>query len=536
MAPKSNAYWEKRANARMEYYHRSSDKTINTVTKAYDKAIEDINKEIQAIFERYSDNGILSPQEARELLNAPLTRREINDFRNMIAGIKDERIRKQLLCRINAPAYAARITRLQALKEKIYIESKKIADVEIQASTEGYIDTINSAYYKHLFDIQKGLGAGFDVAAMPSSTIEAVLKNPWSGSHFSKRIWGNTDVLADKLTQIVTSGMMSGRSLDKMVKELYEMTTVGKHAAARIIRTETTYMANAAEMESYKEADIDKYIFVATLDLRTSKLCKEHDGQVYEVDKVIPGENMPPLHPNCRSTTIAYFGEENLKGIERRTVDPKTGKDYKIPADMSYEKWYKEKVIDKYGQDQAEIIKKKIINKAGDRKQHERYLKILGNDVPELLDDFQELKYNKPEERNKIKQLCKDKIKVNGFIDKLKNGECNLTLKKQKQLEHTLGHNKWINRTREEFKNNKPLADAFFKEVDVQKIIIDHAGTGTIDFRKNQQYPIEFISIEKPIGVAFNHLTRKYEKTNRFAIRYSSKGVHAHPVLPRKED
>lgn len=104
-----------------------------------------------------------------------------------------------------------------------------------------------------MFDIQKGLGTGFDVAAMSSSTIEAILKNPWSGSHFSKRIWGNTDVLANKLTEIVSSGMMSGRSLDKMVKELYEMTTVGKHAAARIIRTETTYMANAAEMESYKE-------------------------------------------------------------------------------------------------------------------------------------------------------------------------------------------------------------------------------------------------------------------------------------------
>lgn len=135
---------------------------------------------------------------------------------------------------------------------------------------------------------------------------------------------------------------------------------------------------------------------------------------MYEIDKAVPGENMPPLHPNCRSTTIAYFGEENLKGIERRAVDPETGKDYKIPADMSYEKWYKEKVIDKYGQDQAEVMKKKIINKASDKKQHERYLKILGDEVPEPLDDFKEMKYNDIDKWKYVKLDYKRQVELIG--------------------------------------------------------------------------------------------------------------------------
>lgn len=413
MVKKNNSYWEKRANARMEYYHRSSDKTINTVTRAYDKAIEDINKEIQDIFERYSDNGILSPQEARAILNTSISRAEIDDLKNAISTIKDERIKKQLMSRINAPAYAARITRLQALKEKIYIESKKIADVEIISDTSGFMDTINNAYYKTMFDIQKGVGVGFDVAAMPSETIESILKNPWSDKHFSERVWRNTDVLAGKLTEIVTSGMMSGKSIDKMTKELEYMSNMGKHAAARIIRTETTYMANAAEMESYKEAKIDKYIFIATLDFRTSDICREHDNNVYEVNKAVPGENMPPLHPNCRSTTIAYFDEDILSSIERRAVDSESGKDYKIPADMTYEQWYKEKVIDRYGQDQAEVMKKKIINKASDKKQHERYRDVLGDGVPATFDKFQNLKYNNSEEWKLTKYNYKLRDQVN---------------------------------------------------------------------------------------------------------------------------
>jgi SPP1 gp7 family putative phage head morphogenesis protein len=236
------------------------------------------------------------------------------------------------------------MTRLEALKERIYIECNKLADVEIKQSNSAHINTIKEAYHKAMFDLQKGLDLGFDFSQMPSKTMENILKNPWSGNHFSDRVWKNTEVLATKLTETLTSGMMSGKSVPKMVKEIEDLSEVGKHAANRLIRTETTYMANAAEMESYKEAEIDKYMFVATLDNRTSEICREHDLKVYDVSKAVPGENMPPLHPYCRSTTIAYLGEDTLKDIERRARDPETGKTYKVPAGMNYKEWQKEYV------------------------------------------------------------------------------------------------------------------------------------------------------------------------------------------------
>ncbi|WP_197071958.1 minor capsid protein, partial [Geobacillus kaustophilus] len=124
-----------------------------------------------------------------------------------------------------------------------------------------------------MFDIQRGLGVGFEFATMPIQTVETILKNPCSGEHFSSRIWSNTDELARQLNQVITAGFMSGIGVRKMIQEIEERFNVGKHAAARLVRTETTYMANAAEIESYKEAEIEKYIFVATLDLRTSPQC-----------------------------------------------------------------------------------------------------------------------------------------------------------------------------------------------------------------------------------------------------------------------
>jgi len=336
----NDSYWERRARQRMASYHRSAETTIRTILLAYDRALRDITEEIERIFNRFARDSQLSPAEARRLLNEPISRSEWEEIKAKIAEIEDPHIRRRLLNRLNAPAYRARITRLQALKERIYLQCKIIADAEIRLSTYGYIDVINDAYYRAMFDIQRGLGVGFEFAMMSQRTIETILKRPWSGEHFSNRVWANTDEVARMLSQVVTAGFMSGIGIRKMIQEIEDRFNVARHAAARLVRTETTYMANAAEMESYEEAEIDRYVFVATLDLRTSPQCRQHDRKVYLVKDARPGVNMPPLHPYCRSTTRAYFGPETLEGIQRRALDPVTGKTYLVPASMPYQEWY----------------------------------------------------------------------------------------------------------------------------------------------------------------------------------------------------
>lgn len=423
---KSSQYWEERANERMAEYQRDSSETIDIITKAYDKAVKDLEEEIRKIYDKFSINGKLSPVEARKLLNRKVSIKELNEIRSKIKHIQDEDIKRRLLNILNAPAYKARITRLEALKQDVYIKSKIIADVELRATTSQYIDTINKAYYRHIFDIQKGLGIGFDIAAMSTKTMEAILKNPWSGKHFSERIWNNTDVLAEKLIEVITSGFMSGKSIDKMVRELKDYTEYGKFAATRLVRTETTYMANAAEMESYKEVGVDKYIYVATLDNRTSDICQLLDRKVFNVKDGVPGKNMPPMHPHCRSTTRAYLGPDTLKGIKRRARDPKTGKTYLVPGDMNYKEWYQKYVVDKYGKDQAKIMKKKIINKSRDKKQYKKYKEVLGKEIPNSFDKFQETKYNdikKWEEIKKKYRLNAKKTYLQNRFDYIFNGE-----------------------------------------------------------------------------------------------------------------
>lgn len=406
MNNRSNSYWNKRANERMATYHKNSDETIRKIANAYDKAINDINEDINKIFFKYQIDGDLSTTEARELLNSKIPKRELNRIRARIHDIENEDLKRYMMSKLNAEAYKARITRLEALKESIYINTKLAADVEINQSERLYTDNINQAYYNNIFDIQKGLGIGFNVAQMPLESVQEILKNNWSGKHYSKRIWYNTDLLAEKLEEVITSGLMSGKSSRIMAQDLRELTNYGKFACERIIRTETTYIANTAEIESYKECGIDKYVFIATLDLRTSKQCREKDKKIFNVKDAEVGVNLPPLHPYCRSTTRAYF--DNMEVLNRRARDPVTGKTYLIPGDMNYQEWYDKFVVGEYGKDNTEIFEKKIKNKSSDRAQLKRFNKVLGNESPSTLKEFQDLKYNNSDEWNKIKSKYLD--------------------------------------------------------------------------------------------------------------------------------
>lgn len=509
-------YWEDRANKRMESYHKNSDATILKINKAYDGAMQDINKDINNIVNNFKLNGDLNQREVRSLLNSKIPNPILKLAKKAIPKIKNEDIKQWLISRVNAKAYRARITRLEALKESIYINSKIIADVELTQSNLGYINSIKTAYYRNIFDIQKGIGIAFDFATMPVSTIEEILKNKWIGKHYSERVWHNTDILSEKLEEAIIKGLMAGNNSIRIAKELEGITNLGKYAAERLIRTETTYVTNMAELESYKQSGIEQYVFLATLDVKTSKQCREHDGKIYEVAKGVPGENLPPLHVWCRSTTIAYFGEETLDNMQRRARDPETGKNYSI-SNMSYEEWYKQHVVDKYGEQKAETFQKMIENKSSDKKQYNKYKEILGKEVPKTLKDFQGLKYNNSNGMVSLKQEYKEQnvrnyIKSDGVVKTILEG---------KQGKHIIGHNNYI--------EGRSYLTISMKEA--QELINMYAGKDEIRFNaKGEWDKKEVITVDKDVGVDINNKTGEKTSTNRFKIHYSDKGTHIVPM------
>lgn len=290
MSRKPKNYWEERSTELMKRLEKGTENTINSLIKAYEQATKDINKEITKIYRNYAkDTGL-----KKETLLKMLTKTETDIHRkNLLSvinnNITNESIKKKLLAQYNAPAYDYRINRYQALQENIDIELKKLANIEQDVTKIRYIDTIKEGYYHNIYDIQKGIGLGFNFSQIDNRTINLMLNEKWiNKANFSQRIWNNSEKLGNYLKTQLTADTMSGKSIAKISKELSEYMNVGLYNATTLVRTEVNHFANEAEMLAYEELDIDKYRFIATLDNVTCDHCAELDNKVFNVKDRTP--------------------------------------------------------------------------------------------------------------------------------------------------------------------------------------------------------------------------------------------------------
>lgn len=166
---------------------------------------------------------------------------------------------------------------------------------------------------------------GFNLTAAQGAAI--TLPN---GDVVSKSFRGLAESQAQRFNTIVRTGILTGEPTPQIARRLIgslnfgqlaktarqqalaggELTKMADHQVLTIVRTSVQQVANAASEQVYKaNTDITKkYRYVATLDSRTSAICRSLDGKEFEYGR---GPE-PPVHFNCRSTTIPIIDYEGL--------------------------------------------------------------------------------------------------------------------------------------------------------------------------------------------------------------------------------
>lgn len=342
----SDNYWEKRAIDIEKLTQDGADVDIMHVNKLFDGAVEIIEKQIDEIFDKYTRDSGLTQDSALKLLNEKQTDTLRRNLMATLAQCQEEVARQAILARLNAPAYAARISRLEALKDLIHAQAYKVGSAAHYRLTDRLIDTYEQSYYRSIYDQQRRTETGFDFTKLADRDVQAAIATNWAGSNYSKRIWKNTKKLAESLEEVITQGLMTGQSIRDMELALEEKVASGRYNINRVIRTEVNHCCNQGTLMSYKAAGTLRYIYLATLDMRTSSICRSLDKEVFFVSKAEVGVNFPPMHPNCRSTTMAY-PEDGIFPKERTARDQETNKNIHVPFDMSYAQWYRKYVLEK---------------------------------------------------------------------------------------------------------------------------------------------------------------------------------------------
>lgn len=331
-------YWRDRMLLLEASQNKTASEYVELVSEQYDAAIREIEGNIAKWYTRYATQEGITYSEAKRILNT----RELKEFRMTVEEyIKLGRtLDPKWASQLERASVRVHVSRLEALKVQLQQSVERVKGEMADSFDDFAVKTYSDQYYKTLFEVQKGFNIGFDVMVLNHNQIDKVIRKAWSpdGLNFSTRIWNDRTKLVKELHSTLTRGIIQGKSVQKMTKELSRKMEVSKSNAARLIRTEHNFFANRASMDTYKELEVERYEILATLDNRTSDICQDMDGQVFKRSEYEVGVTAPPFHPYCRTTTVPYFDDDFAESRAARDSD---GKYITVPASIKYEDWYK---------------------------------------------------------------------------------------------------------------------------------------------------------------------------------------------------
>ncbi len=350
-------YWERRyLKDKAASVNWTEDYLIKQQKKLYSRAEQEIQEEVAKLYQKFADSEKITLAEAKQKIKDADFRKI--DWEGMLQQEKElrerlketdlpdevrEQIERQhgaLDLEMKAYAKRGRISYLELRSLEIDKIMVSLYDRQQEDIYDHLTSEFDDGYYHSIFNTQQRIGLGYDFTRPSEAAVNRAVLNRYDKRNFSRSLYAHcTNFSADLKDNLVT-GLITGENLDKMARRIHKRMSVAYSAAKTLVRTETAYIYETATMEGYNACGIEWYAFLATLDFKTSETCQELDGQRFKVKDAVPGKNYPPMHPNCRSTTVCDFPEEDdKKKLTTRVAKDEGGKAYEIPASMTYKEW-----------------------------------------------------------------------------------------------------------------------------------------------------------------------------------------------------
>lgn len=340
----NRAYWSERfealevaqVNTGLEYYEE--------VDKQFKKAMYAMQCDIEKWYARFADSEGITLLEAKKRLNA----KELEEFHwtveEYIEKGKTLKYSNEWAQELENASCRVHISRLEALK----LQLQQHVEVLYGGQADG-LGTVLSDIYEYgfnhtCFEVAKGTGLAVNINRINERKLKAIISKPWAsdGLNFSERIWGKyRPDLVEFLHTELTQSCIRGENPKKLIQKLQKKTGNKAKECGNLIMTETAYFSSLATKGGYDEIGVEEYEILATLDSKTSDLCRALDGKPFKMTEYEPWVTAPPFHNRCRSTTIPHFDDE----IAERVARDNDGKIYTVPGDIKYHEWEK-KFID----------------------------------------------------------------------------------------------------------------------------------------------------------------------------------------------
>lgn len=331
-------YWRGRFSILEDSAHREAQKTIQDMEELYLDAQRSVQKEIESWYARFAVNNQISLTDARKWLTAG----QLGEFHWSVeqyikigeqAGLDAAWLKK-----LENASARFHISRLEAVQTGIQQQLELLYGNQVDSLDALLKKVVGNGYTHTAFEVQKGVGLGWDITGLDQKKLETLLSKPWTtdGRTFRDRCWLNKNDLVGSVSKSLTQGLLRGDSPAKITTAIQKQFGVHRYKAGRLVNTETTYFNAVATKECYKDLDVEMVEIIETLDSHTCSICGGLDGKVIPISQYEPGVTVPPFHPNCRGTTAPAIDPKYAGERAARNAD---GDVYYVPANMKYADW-----------------------------------------------------------------------------------------------------------------------------------------------------------------------------------------------------
>lgn len=331
-------YWRGRFSILEDSAHREAQKTIQGMEELYLDAQRSVQKEIESWYARFAVNNQISLTDARKWLTAGQLEEFHWSVEQYIKIGEQAGLDAAWLKKLENASTRFHISRLEAVQTGIQQQLELLYGNQVDSLDALLKKVVGNGYTHTAFEVQKGVGLGWDITGLDQKKLETLLSKPWTtdGRTFRDRCWLNKNDLVGSVSKSLTQGLLRGDSPAKITTAIQKQFGVHRYKAGRLVNTETTYFNAVATKECYKDLDVEMVEIIETLDSHTCSICGGLDGKVIPISQYEPGVTVPPFHPNCRGTTAPAIDPKYAGERAARNAD---GDVYYVPANMKYADW-----------------------------------------------------------------------------------------------------------------------------------------------------------------------------------------------------
>lgn len=336
---KNADYWRGRFAILENSAHKQADEYLQTLEDIYRGAEQSVQRDIESWYQRFATNNNVTLAEARKML----TTGQLEEFKwtvdQYVKAAQKADLSPEWIKKLENASTRFHVSRLEAIQFQIQQQIELLYGNQVDGIDDLLKDVISNGYTRGAFEVQKGIGLGWDFTALNQKKLETLLSKPWTtdGRTFRDRCWVNKDELVDTVNKELIQGMLRGDPPAKIITAIQKRFGTSRYKARRLVHTETSYFNAVSKTQMYKDLGVEQIEIVETLDSRTCPICQPLDGKVIPLSQYEPGVTVPPFHPNCRGTTCPYY--DDMEG--ERAARNADGEVYYVPANMTFTQWKK---------------------------------------------------------------------------------------------------------------------------------------------------------------------------------------------------